>query len=130
MRLRGLLEPRGGTHMQGDQGGLSAPSGCTRRFPRAVQLLDAGGFSTAPVAPGRYGFLPRPVGCRSLLVAWWGGGVPGSERAVWLSWDKVEVAGGREGAATAACGAWLRNTICCPLVHCWCLGADVSAGNI
>ena len=119
----------GGEH-GGGQGGISAPSECTRRFPRAVQLLDAGGFSTAPVAPGRYGFLLGPAGCPSLAVAWRGGGVPGPGWVMWLSWDEAEVAGGHEAAAAAACGARLRSAGCHPLLHGWCLGAGVSGGNV
>lgn len=93
MCLRGLWEPGGGHG--GGRGGLSVPSACTRS-PRAVQLLDAGGFSTAHVAPGRYDFLLGLTGCPSLIVAGRGWRVPGAERALWLSWDEAEVAGGHE----------------------------------
>lgn len=86
MCLRGLLELEGDTGGGGGaQGGVSSPSGCTRRFPRAVWLLDAGGFSTAPVAPGRYVFSAGTYG-----VSIPGGGMAGG--------------GGGEGVR----GAWAR----------------------
>jgi len=57
IRLRGLLEPGSG---DGERG----PVGLQGGFPRSVRLLGAGGFSTAPVAPGRYGFLRGVQRCR------------------------------------------------------------------
>lgn len=93
-------------------------------------LLDAGGFSTAPVAPGRYVFSAGTCGVSIPGGGMAGGsGVPGPEGVMlWLSWEEAEVAGGQEGAA--ASGAQRRSARSHPPVCGWCLGAGVSAGNI
>lgn len=113
MRLSGLLEPRGGGDT-GRPGGRISPQWM---YKEVSKLLDAGGLSTAPVAPGRYGFLLEPAGYPSLVMAWGGGQIPGPGWAVWLSWNKVEVAGGHEAVVAAACGALLRNARCHPPLH-------------